>query len=70
MSACAGAVCKHVREYLYSHADCDFSQGMLEQALNYIGAVSLAILAFISPHRVCLTLAITNTSPAFLWHIQ
>ena len=49
-SACASAVCKHVQAYV--HARPDWDQGILEQALDYVGAVPLPMLALISPNKV------------------
>ena len=49
-SACASAVCKHVQAYV--HARPDWDQGILEQALDYVGAVPLPMLALITPNKV------------------
>ncbi|CAK0784759.1 hypothetical protein CVIRNUC_007963 [Coccomyxa viridis] len=48
-SACASAVCKHVQAHV--HARPDWDQGMLDQALDYVGAVPLPMLALISPNK-------------------
>ncbi len=50
ISACGRAVCKHVRAYL--HARPDWTEGLLQPALSYLGAVPIAVLALILSQRV------------------
>lgn len=57
ISACGRAVCKHVRAYL--HARPDWTEGLLQPALSYLGAVPIPVLALILSQRV---------SPDDKWH--
>lgn len=50
ISACGRAVCKHVRAYL--HARPDWTEGLLQPALSYLGAVPVPVLALILSQRV------------------
>ncbi len=53
-SACGRAVCKHVRAYLDAHPD--WTQGLLQPALSYLGAVPIPVLALVTADRVGLCL--------------
>ena len=53
MSACGRAACKHVRAYLDARPD--WTQGLLQPALSYLGAVPLPVLAPVTADRVRLT---------------
>ena len=57
-SACASAVCKHVQAHV--HARPDWDQGILDQALDYVGAVPLPMLALISPNKVSSRYGVTE----------
>ena len=43
-------MCKHVQAYV--HARPDWDQGILEQALDYVGSVPIPMLALISSSKV------------------
>ena len=53
ISACGRAVCKHLREYLDARPD--WTEGLLQPALSYLGAVPVPVLALVTGNRVSCT---------------
>jgi hypothetical protein len=51
-SACAAAVCKHLRQELRKQADAGFSRSILQPAVQYVAAVLLPFLRAVTVDEV------------------